>query len=277
MILNQASEYPIRWDYNSSHGGDITPKFIVLHYTAGGTLEGSLSAIKRRGLSAHFFIGREGEIVQTVEMNKRAYHAGKSNWMGYTGLNYHSIGIEICNYGWLDKIVGHTAYRTHNGVRQTPVFKEDEFIIADHENGWPKGYGWEIYDDPQIKATYALCKEILNHYDILDIAGHDEIAPERKTDPGPALPMQHFRDLIEDRDQIQGNDMPKYEVNVRSSLNMRATPNTDLAPIGSLSRGQIVYEVDREYDRNGSPWSQIDLQGDGIPEGYVSTRFLRRI
>ncbi len=68
----------IRFDKSSNTGGQIEPKFIVMHYTAGGSMESSLRAIDDRGLSAHLFVDRDGGIVRTVPFNVKAFHAGPS-------------------------------------------------------------------------------------------------------------------------------------------------------------------------------------------------------
>lgn len=76
-------------------GGTITPKFIVLHHTAGnfaGSVSWCLNASAK--VSYHYIINPEnGNRVQLVWDSKRAWHAGKSSWGGYSGLNGYSIGI----------------------------------------------------------------------------------------------------------------------------------------------------------------------------------------
>ena len=85
------------------NGRIITPRFIIVHYTAGGSLNSSFNALKKQGLSAHLLLDRNGDAVQMVDFDRRALHAGKSTWRGLTSLNSHTIGIEVCNFGWLLK------------------------------------------------------------------------------------------------------------------------------------------------------------------------------
>jgi N-acetylmuramoyl-L-alanine amidase len=57
-----------------------------------------LKNIKSR-VSCHYLINRKGEIIQMVEDNKVAWHAGKSKWKNFENLNENSIGIELVNKG----------------------------------------------------------------------------------------------------------------------------------------------------------------------------------
>jgi N-acetyl-anhydromuramoyl-L-alanine amidase len=51
--------------------------------------------IRGMEVSSHFFIRRDGELVQFVDTDARAWHAGASAWRGRTNCNDHSIGIEL--------------------------------------------------------------------------------------------------------------------------------------------------------------------------------------
>ena len=81
------------------------PHLIVVHYTAGASLESSVNWLSdpRAKASAHLVIGKNGDIVQLVPFNKKAWHAGKSSWKGKTNINKYSIGIELDNAGKLIK------------------------------------------------------------------------------------------------------------------------------------------------------------------------------
>ena len=50
-------------------------------------------------VSSHLYIKRDGEIIQFVPFNKRAWHAGKSSWKKFNSLNKFSLGIELNNTG----------------------------------------------------------------------------------------------------------------------------------------------------------------------------------
>ena len=126
-----------------------------------GTLpaEAHPSFPERTGLrvSAHALIRRDGEIVQYVAFGRRAWHAGKSEYRGRSGCNDFSIGIEL------------------EGTDDVP------------------------YADAQYTALAALCTALLATYETLSaqaIVGHSDVAPGRKTDPGPSFDWPRFRALL---------------------------------------------------------------------------------
>lgn len=98
-----------------------------------------------RGLrvSAHFLIRRDGESIQFVSCEDRAWHAGQSAWQGRTRCNDFSIGIEL------------------------------------------EGSDDQGYEAAQYAALIALIDALRARYPVRDIVGHSDIAPGRKTDPGP--------------------------------------------------------------------------------------------
>lgn len=72
---------------------------VVVHSTAGPTLEGTVKWFftTESKVSAHFTIGKDGSIVEHVMPFYRAWHAGKSNFMGRDNVNHFSVGIELVN------------------------------------------------------------------------------------------------------------------------------------------------------------------------------------
>ncbi len=133
-------------------------KFIIIHYT--GMVRES-SVIKRlcnekTKVSAHYFIKKNGEIINFVPDLYEAWHAGTSSWKKVKSLNKNSIGIEIQNQG--------------------------------HE------YKYEDFSFKQISSLKKLLKVLIKTYRInLDnILGHSDIAPERKKDPGEKFPWKDF-------------------------------------------------------------------------------------
>lgn len=93
-------------------------------------------------VSSHFFIRRDGELIQFVPTDCRAWHSGVSEWRGRERCNDFSIGIEL------------------EGCDTLP------------------------FDDRQYVALDVLLRRLLLLYPGCDIAGHSDIAPGRKTDPG---------------------------------------------------------------------------------------------
>ncbi|TKI08773.1 1,6-anhydro-N-acetylmuramyl-L-alanine amidase AmpD [Martelella alba] len=121
-------------------------------------------------VSAHCLIRRDGEIVQYVPFHRRAWHAGVSRFAGRERCNDFSVGIEL--EGADDRPYAETQYQRLAGVTRL------------------------------LMRCYPITPE--------RITGHSDIAPARKTDPGPAFLWHHYRQLLsvgtEDADrEIQGS------------------------------------------------------------------------
>jgi len=161
----------------------------VIHFTSGASAGSSIDfwgTPEAKGACAHLVIDRDGTIYQCRPFNRIANHAGVSQWtdpktgIRYSGLNSCSIGIELANAGdsnvaWARKQPGYSTLR------------------AVHRNG-DKATEWEVYPAAQLAACEAVSKLLVARYRLDDVTGHDCIAPSRKTDPGPAFPMQALRE-----------------------------------------------------------------------------------
>lgn len=173
------------------------PKIAIIHFTAGSTAASSAAwfADKSRpratGSSAHVVIDRDGSIIQCVGFDSIAWHAGRSAWQGLIGLNQHSFGIELANLGCL--------HRVGSGWAGTGDRAVADPLLAAHRNGNPDGshtpIGWERYPAAQIDTAVALL-DMLVAGGVSQILGHDDIAPTRKWDPGPAFDMTAFRNRV---------------------------------------------------------------------------------
>lgn len=155
-------------------------RFLVIHFTAGASAMSSVDFWRTpdaKGASAHLVIDRDGTIIQCRPFNRTCGHAGKSSWKGFTGLNSCSIGIELANGG--------SSYPTKFS-KLPPLFN------TRHKNGGPP-VEWETYTREQLAACEAVSKALVARYSLDDVIGHDDIAPDRKTDPGPAFPMGKLR------------------------------------------------------------------------------------
>lgn len=102
-------------------------------------------------VSAHFFIRRDGELVQFVSTEDRAWHAGASCWRGRERCNDFSVGIEL------------------EGCDSMP------------------------FEARQYERLVELVAALMRRYPIRDIVGHCDVAPGRKTDPGPCFDWDVLR------------------------------------------------------------------------------------
>lgn len=104
---------PVSWKASPNHGGEIVPELIVIHYT-GDNGTGGLQWLttKGSGVSAHLWISKTGIVWQLVPFDRRAWHAGRSEWDGRQDCNSWSIGIELQGIGdkfpveQIDSLVG---------------------------------------------------------------------------------------------------------------------------------------------------------------------------
>ncbi|WP_329604375.1 N-acetylmuramoyl-L-alanine amidase [Undibacterium griseum] len=139
-------------------------QFLVLHYTAIDQPT-SLRVLSQQGVSSHYLVGNESpvKVWQLVDENRMSYHAGLSDWKGYSRLNASSIGIEIVNLGFKDT---------------------------------PEGRVYFPFPQEQIDRVIALVREIAARHQIRPeyILGHSDIAPQRKSDPGPLFPWKQLAD-----------------------------------------------------------------------------------
>ena len=136
-------------------------KVIVIHYTGMQSKIASINRLldKKAKVSCHYLIDRKGKILQMVDENKVAWHAGKSKWKNFKNLNDNSIGIELVNKG--------------------------------HE------FGYEKFTITQIKKLIKLCSLLKRKYKIKNsnILGHSDIAPLRKKDPGEKFPWEKLNKM----------------------------------------------------------------------------------
>ncbi|MEP0915029.1 SH3 domain-containing protein [Leptolyngbya sp. GB1-A1] len=71
------------------------------------------------------------------------------------------------------------------------------------------------------------------------------------------------------------NSSSLFSVNARNGLNLRSGPSQDFRIIRTLSAGSIVRILD--FDGTNQEWAQIDLEGDGVSDGYVFRSFLKPV
>lgn len=145
-------------------------------------------------------VDRDGSLTQLMTFDRIAWHAGKCWWQGRTRLNRFSVGIELVKAGEL-KPSGNQ-YVSWFGGRD----KKDEVIEAVHRNKTEPTF-WHTYTQEQIEARFEVCHVLKLNYPLVLILGHEEIAPERKIDPGPAFPLDRLKDyIIVGRDDKENSD-----------------------------------------------------------------------
>jgi N-acetylmuramoyl-L-alanine amidase len=173
----------------SARKGDV--KYIVLHHTGPGSFNGIVKWLcnKQAKASAHYVLGTAGQLNQLVNTGKEAWHAGIASWDGKNINNHHSIGIEICNYGILQKGDGGAFYYEQGRKlkKYTGKIKPESGLIQWADGMLVKGY-FVPYPEKQIEKLISLCKGIIKKYPQIgpkDILTHYEIAqPQgRKNDP----------------------------------------------------------------------------------------------
>ncbi|AZZ93578.1 1,6-anhydro-N-acetylmuramyl-L-alanine amidase AmpD [Hahella sp. KA22] len=108
-------------------------------------------------VSSHLFIRRDGEVIQFVSLHDRAWHAGRSSWLGRDNCNDYSIGVEL------------------EGADDIP------------------------YEAIQYQRLACIARTICRAFPLITadrVVGHSDIAPGRKTDPGPAFDWPKLRKLM---------------------------------------------------------------------------------
>ncbi|MYN27122.1 N-acetylmuramoyl-L-alanine amidase [Duganella levis] len=139
-------------------------KYIIVHYTVSDTPR-SIKTLTTADVSAHYLLTDTDPpfFYTLVDESRQANHAGYSSWKIYNQLNSASIGIEIVN----------------------PGFKET-----------PEGRVYAPFKQSQIDQLILLLKDIVKRHNIApgNILGHNDIAPQRKQDPGPLFPWKQLAD-----------------------------------------------------------------------------------
>lgn len=230
LVADSSSE-KIAQESTPNKGGTIDPKFIIIHFTAGGSAESSVEWFKnpKAGASAHLVIGRDGKIFQMIDFNKKAWHAGTSQWANWNGFNNFSIGIELENPGRLYKR-GEKFYSWFEKEYPSNLVVER---VHKHEDA--PSY-WLSYTDIQLEACLMVCQQLLAKYPIIDVLGHDDIAPFRKNDPGPMFPMENFRARLLGRHDDTG-DIFKI---TKDKVNIRKDAGTNYEIVGQVSKNTEV-------------------------------------
>ena len=257
-------------------GDKIVPTIVVLHDTA-GRLDKFNSAnyllTAPRGVSVHFVVERDGTITQQVPTNRRAGHAGTSEYHGQKGCNNFSIGIEIVNPGRMTEAGGG---RARTWFKKTYDVAEEgiHFIqTKEHGAGW-----WMDYEPEQIAALEDLLHALFDYVPTLtDIVTHWYISPGRKVDTNPLFPLESLKARVLGRDDLQDEaaddasdliedkaEMVTIEV-PNDTLNMRRWPSFNPNVLATIPDG-VVVPVIRAGTFGDRPWLKVRYSGQ---EGWI--------
>lgn len=261
---DDGTSYPYRESPN--RGGKLDHRFLVIHYTAGGSVDGSIRTLTdaASSASAHLVIGRDGSITQLVPFDRVAWHAGRSEWAGLSGLNQYAIGIELDNAGRLMR----TGTKWHAWFGRE--YDSNDVVEATHKNE-TSPTGWHLYPSAQIEATHLVAQLLVRRYKLRDVVGHDDIAPYRKCDPGPAFQLESFRSSVLGR----ADEAPDvYETT--GAVNIRSGPGSDH---GKLEGSPMPKGTRVEVKGCHGSWRFVDVldHPDGLMdlEGWVHGGYIR--
>jgi len=260
---------PVAWVPSPNvSSGTLQATYLIMHYTAGGSAESSIRHLVKPSAkaSAHLVIGRDGAITQMVAFNRVAWHAGTSRWLGKTGMNRHAIGIELDNAGPMSGEPGN--WRSWFERR----YDDSDVLVAAHRFE-AEEQGWHRYTEAQLDAAMEASEALFDRYGLKDVLGHDDIAPDRKRDPGPAFPMEAFRSRLVGRGQDEeeaGGD----EYLTTANLNVREGPGTGYAKLeeSPLAKGTRL----RSSVRDGL-WYYVEIlssTGDATATGWAHGDYL---
>lgn len=121
------------------------------------SLDESFESLKELRVSSHLLIERDGEITQFVPFNRRAWHAGVSSYNGRSNCNDFAIGIEL------------------------------------------EGSDSDVFTEIQYSTLATIIHALMKKYSGISysrIVGHNEVAPDRKWDPGSGFEWSRFMDRL---------------------------------------------------------------------------------
>jgi len=168
---------------NGGSLGRILPiSLAIVNYTLHDSTKESIESLRRNRVSGHIIIDEDGNVIETVSPEKRAWHAGVSSFREHpnqtstTNVNSASYGILLVNQGPVLCIE----------KKFNPVFIEGTEEILGKSD-----MCWQPYTDEQITTLAILYKGLQKEYPTLQrLVGHGEVAPRRKIGPGAAFPWE---------------------------------------------------------------------------------------
>lgn len=256
---------PYTYKPSPNQGGTYTPLYLVMHFTGGSSTKSSIEWLcnPKAKASAHFVVGRDGSITQLIDCNRVAWHAGVSRWEGLVGMNNYAIGIELDNVGQVTK---RADGKWQNGLGV--VINESDVVELAHKNGGGVT-GWQTFTQAQLDSATELASLLIQHYKLRDVIGHDDIAPGRKNDPGPAFPMDLFRSRVMGRQEVT---YPKYQTT--TGLNIRSGAGVQYATLTPkpLPKGTKLELLERSGE-----WMRVNVLNNTDLEGWVNSNYVKAL
>lgn len=232
-------------------GGRIEPSLIVWHDTASRlATDGVVSYLKNNPskVSAHFVIGLDGELVQMADCDRKTNHAGESAWRGRRYCNGFGIGVEVLSPG---KLVGRGAEAVSWFGQKFPLG-----MLTHHDGPQHGGPGWWLpYDRRQLETAEALNGALVRAYpSIIGVAGHFEVSPGRKVDPGPHFPLERMRSILSSREAPPVADLKRVQQRLTElgyhlgAVDGHTGPRTEAAVFSFQRQNELAAtgELDRE-------------------------------
>lgn len=186
----------------TKRGKEEDPLYIVLHHTGAGSFNNIVKWLcdPMAKASAHYVLGKNGEVAQLVNTRWQSWHAGRAKYGDKLRNNSHSIGIEICNIGIMDKEDGGYYYEQCRKMKKYTGNIEPVYSSIKYED-YKVLSGYSLpYPEKQRNKLVALCKGIIKKYPGItkeNIVTHYQIAIPcgRKNDPF-GLDVEEIRNQI---------------------------------------------------------------------------------
>lgn len=279
---------PVPFVKTPNTGGTMDPQYLIMHYTGtsspdGKAARGSISWLCNPDAkaSAHLVISEDGSVTQLAPFNVVTWHAGVSKWKNIVGMNKCSIGIEMSNAGPLQKTADG---RYVQELNRLPV-RSDDVVLAEHRISGGGIKPWQAFPSVQVETALAIAVALQKQFGFVDVLGHEDIAPHRKIDPGPAFPLDKFRSIVFGRKDdsaseqsigpvekttgslvAEKNIAPKKTVAVVSAaVNIRSGPGTKYPVVATANRG-MIFDV---LEESGG-WTKV-ASGTRTGFGYIAS------
>jgi len=195
--------------------GSRKPHFVIIHHTAQDSIAQTIRTftLERTQVSAHYVVGRDGEIVQMLSDDLRAWHAGTAKWGNNFDMNSNSLGIELDN----------------NGVEPFSVAQINSLLIL----------------LTKLKITHGI--------PVANFVGHGDVAPKRKSDPSILFPWKKLADAGFGLWYDAPNLLPPTDFDVENALRRVGYDTRDLpAAIMAFKRHFVQLDVNpvmSEWDK----------------------------